>query len=163
MANRIYPAALPRPNTPLGYDGTDFRAMKQDIVSNTDPSLRVSLPCDRDPVTLLLSYAAAQAAHAWTERATYTIPAQKKAVLSLGYLALSGVPATSLASIILELNATTLFQITAISSTLLDILTRSWPCAIWLVAGDIVSIDTYNGSATSLGFYGTAMLSVFDG
>ena len=30
MANRIYPPALPNPVTPLGHDGTDFKALKLD-------------------------------------------------------------------------------------------------------------------------------------
>jgi hypothetical protein len=80
MANRIYPAALPNPVTPLGYDGSDFRA----IEVNTNAHLVVDI--DSIPTTLVQTVSGDKfyGFHAIVEETLSNL------TLAAGYNALSG-------------------------------------------------------------------------
>lgn len=162
MANRIYPAALPNPNAPLGYDGDDFRALRIDNQTDGVWALRVSLIPDRGLTKVMNSYSGFLAAHGATQRYTYTIAAGKRGLLEAVVAAMENPTAGTLLSVYVAVNGVNVVCHTIASATVVEESYRTYSFAIWLTAGDIVTASTYSNDATARTFLVNTCLSVFD-
>jgi hypothetical protein len=162
MTNRIYPSVVLKPNTPLGYDGADYRCLQLDKASDGDPALRTAFPVDRAPSTLLKYIESQYGNHNLTDRLTYTVPSGKRAVITaaLAYVQVPGT--TGYGEVRIRLNGRAFFWQQVENTYPLRDTVRQSSYYIWLNAGDIVTIQTGNTSSSTLWFLATCVITEFD-
>ncbi len=160
---KITPDYLPNPCTPLGYTGSELCGLFVDKQAVGDFSLRVSLIPDRALIQQMSYYNDNLTSHAWATRESYTIPSGKRGLLESIFFELEQPTAGALLKIKCAFLGRPLAQLTVENATPARDRLWSQTMNVWLTAGDILSIDTYSGDASSREFYGAMLLSVFDG
>lgn len=183
MPNRIYPTILPDARLALGYDGSDFRGLLVDTsgrlyaVVGFDGSLyrfiyldkqtdgqwatRVSTIVDRAPVDASQSLDVTVANHGYTDRVTYTVPSGKRAYLQCIWSRLEIPASGKTLDLRIKHNERWLVQHIVVSTTTATDSSKTWPCGLWLRAGDTIKIGTASDDATARFFRATVDIIEF--
>ena len=133
---------------------------------NSTPAYR-SAPYDRTPLSGAIGYvAAAIAPHAFVERASYTVPANRKAVVTAASLtAMRQTVAGTSGLVGVELiitpsggSSVRAFYIPLLSNTAGDYASKEIPVNIYLVEGDEIAIYTNDVSTTGTIHYAAGIM-----
>jgi hypothetical protein len=146
----------------LGFDGSDFRALRIDNQSDGVWAQRTSLVPDRAMAKVVGEYVAALTAHITTLRYTYTVGTGKRALLEAVNLYIDALTASATGYVDVLVNDKEMFGLyyvvgVAISGSRMV----TWGCQIWLTVGDTVKIYTYSNDATARTFAGRVCISEF--
>ena len=162
MAYRIYPNKGAAFNTPLGYDGVDYMAIPLDSDKGDFWSLRVSTPADRAMTRADLNVSTSYDPHAMTQRAVYTVPANKLAVVTNMFVSVTPPTGAGVGYVIIQINTYNVMVMIVDSATPVYCRDKNQGCQTWLIPGNTVAVYTGNTTAESLLFNGVAIIGEFD-
>ena len=162
MTDRVYPNKLVNSSTPLLYDGADYRVPFIDKQSDGDHSLRVSTLPDRASTYKSAYISATYGNHGLTERARYTCPAGKRALLMAVYTFVGIPEAAGTAQVKVGVNGYILCVLNVTSATVQPANNATFPFQIWLNVGDYVTVETSNSTSDTLLHRGYTHISEYD-
>ncbi len=156
---KVYPTKIYNPVTILGYDGTYLYAIPLKWKGDGGRLVYVTNIIDREITKQMLYYNASLANHAWTERASYTTPTGKIAIVETVMLWM-GIP-TSGTSLDMKLayQGRPVVQHSVGSTTPRQ--NQAWNQTLYLMLpeGSNISLDTQSSDTASREFYGVVMIS----
>ena len=162
MAGRVYPNKVVAPVSALGYDGADFHTIYLDKQSDGDHSLRISTLPDRVSTYKSAYISASYGNHGLTERARYTCPAGKRALLMAVYTFVGIPEAAGTAQVKVGVNGYILCVLNVTSATVQPANNATFPFQIWLNVGDYVTVETSNSTSDTLLHRGYTHISEYD-
>jgi len=184
MARRVYPDKLPNGVAVLGWDGSDFRVIRVDGDHNlqvdtlssalpadaaTETTLALiegrlgkSFPVDRDPSDPSIICDGTWGNHATTTRATYTVPADRHALIMSIFGATSLIVPAGLAIIMVDKAGIRLFNMITDNALNYREVNQSMLAQVWAFTGETVVIRTFNNTGGNVVYYATVCIIEFD-
>jgi hypothetical protein len=118
---------------------------------------------DRGLSKIVNSYSASLAAHAITMRYTYTVPANRLALLEVVYFYSDQPDVGKMSRVLVQINGITAIQIYAENgNTLISSRILNWSGAIWLPTGAVVTLLTFSSALVNLTLQGMTTISEFN-
>ena len=162
MTDRLYPSKLVKPNTPLYYDGADYRVPFIDKQSDGDHSQRVSTLADRGLVWPATLWAGSIAAGAIVAEWTYTVPAGRRALLA-SVLIIVQIPASAgNAYFYITVNGSKVVNFSILQATVQPNNSFHFAPQLWLKAGDVLVGTAGNSTTGALNVTGSAFINEYD-
>jgi len=133
--------------TMLGWDGTYFRAVHIDAAGDLQADV-LSIPQLYPGLTnVSLRFSAGVTAHGWTVRATYTVPANKRAILTAAFTNIDDPGGVAAAVGQVRVNDIELFDGRVDSATPIERRVQGTGYRYPLVEDDAVTIRTFSTAA----------------
>jgi len=161
MAGRIYPTTVLKPNTPLFYDGTDFRVPYCVVNSDGTCSIKTNVAMRQGSEYVGLGGTWNDGIHNSTTRLTYTIPDNKAALLTACFAKIKHPTASGLAMLSIDLDVYRLFHLMVDESLSVADTYKQVGYQIYLDAGTVITINTLSDIDLALDFTGIVHLSMF--
>lgn len=162
MTNKVYPSRMPNPVTPLGYDDADFMAFGVVRETGMNVGTQKILRVDRNVVRINEAYTGTVGDHAWTERVTYSITSGHHAIIQLIGYGFGAVPANGQVRWRVLFEAAMIWAFVATDGIPLWNRYVHVPMSFEMLAGETLSMETYNDTGSNCFFAGQFIGIEFD-
>lgn len=156
-------ATLAEVSARIGDETGPAAGSLNELLRVIETDLASLMPYDRGLTKVVNSYGATLAAHGMTIRYTYTVPANRIALLETVFLRCTPPDAGHVGVVIIEVNGVVIVNLAVDPlSTTFPQYTLNWSGAVWLPTGSIVRVLTYSNSGGNVSINADTVFSEFN-